>query len=279
MEKLSNEKISKVAGAFRINSPADLGLLGNPEAVLTEIGEQTSHMISIYNAGHPFEMLPKSPGQIISQLKSGESVVIVSVNSPLTVLYHGTIYPNFSEKEADFLGFQVVEAGSAITHSDYRNGYGLGTEGAKMRVSLAKRLHPQTICLSTNKQSLTTRVLEHAGMVPVSFWAYPYLSFLTCTCVNCSESAGFTSCIFRRPLLESSPQALLGILDRSQPTGKMPCTLVISSPDLAAAFEDRCRSLHAGFGQKPLFPGRITPKSMIQARDFFIKVASGVKSL
>jgi hypothetical protein len=265
------EKFQTIDRSISAINVADLARLGDPDRILAGIGMQVSSQIAQYNSGHPGEMLPKTPESIVDQFVSGRSFVILTSSENPSVLFHATIYQNFDEREQEALGFQVVELGSVITNPDFR-GMGLGSRGCRKVVEHVRELNHNTICLSTVKQELTARVLSQAGMYPASFWEHPYLSCLTCTCTDCSESYGFTSCPFRRSISQSSPELLQILTDKSQPLEKIPCSLFISDPGLAAGFESRCRDLNQRLSGVSLPSGGISLASMTQAADFFAKV-------
>ena len=260
---LDHEKLERVHRARRLLSPKDLDCLD-----LDHMAHQVSAQIAVYNADHPYEMLPKTPDTIRRQFLDGNSVIIAEEDS--TVLYHGTYYPNFENGEDQILDYQVVELGTAIAHPDFRNGYGLGVEGSTLRLEKAHSVWRHVIALSTNKQVLTTHVLHRAGMQAASFWDYPYLAYLTCTCENSSEACGFESCIFRRSPEESSRRAL-NLISKS-PLGKMPCTLILSDLGAAGEFEQTCRDIDFKLGNKPLQPGKISRESMQQSASLFSRV-------
>ncbi len=260
---LDQEKVERVKRARRLLLPRDLGRLD-----LDYMAVQISRQIAAYNSDHPYEMLPKTPDIITRQFLDGNSIIIAEPDS--TVLYHGTYYPNFENDEDQILRFQVVELGTAIAHPEFRNGYGLGVEGSVLRLKKARQTWRHVIALSTNKQVLTTHVLHRAGMQAASFWDYPYLSYLTCTCENSSEACGFESCIFRRSPQESSRRSL-DLIYRS-PLGKMPCTLVLSDLRAAREFENICREVDSKLGNKPLETGKISRESMQHSAQFFSRV-------
>jgi len=272
-EKLSPsfEKENIISQAHHVSSMDQLASLGEAGRLLSEIGTQVSSQIDQYNSGHPDEMLPKSPDEIMAQFADNRSFVILSAEKNARVLFHGTVYRNFTPGQQDAWGFQVVEFGSVITHPDFRS-LGLGSYGCRSVVDHVKKENHNTICLSTVKQENTLRVMSRAGLSPVSYWKYPHLSFLTCTCDNCSERHGFSACPFRRTPKASTPPRLLQLMDKSTPLGKIPCTLMLSDLYLADLFENRCRELSRRFQLPQLEPGVISPGSMLMAQALFAKV-------
>jgi hypothetical protein len=266
-----SEKFRIIDRSVSVTNMTDLSQFGDPEDVLQRISAQVSGQIAEYNSGHPGEMLPKTPESIADQFLSGRSFVILTSEQDPSVLFHATIYQNFNDREQQALGFQVVELGSVITNQEFRS-MGLGSRGCRKVVEHVHELNHNTVCLSTVKQELTARVLSQAGMYPASFWEHPYLSYLTCTCTDCSESFGFSSCPFRRSVSQSSPELLQLLTDKSQPLQKIPCSLFISDPDLASGFEAHCRELDKAVTGSYLSPGNISIYSMRQAADFFAKV-------
>lgn len=267
-DQLNQSKVHELPfdGVVNVTNIETLDILGvSPDSVALQV----SKMIDMYRSEHGPEMLAKSPEAILSQISAGHSVILMGVNGhEPTVLYHGTVYPNFENGEQVFIG-QVVEFGTAITHQDYRGGYGFGTLGARLRLEHTESLWgDQVVALSTNKQALTTRVLGGgAGFVPVDYHDHPYLTYLTCTCSNCSEVHGHQSCGFRRTQAQSAGSQLIQITDKTQVDGHMPCTLVVHSKENAARFEENCRTLDES---EPLMPGKpITIERMAQAAAFF----------
>jgi len=177
-----------------------------------------------------------------------------------------------------------VEWGTAITAKKYR-GCGIGSEGARMRNRLvSQRWEDKYYGLSTVKVNVTAWSWEKIGVKAFNFWEIPYTSYLTCTCTDCSERHGFSSCQFRRQPLASTPSALLDIYDRSKGIKPIDCTVLISNPEVAMEFEGNCRKLHTqlnGCGElkgEPLVSGEISISSMIRAADFFSKVREIVKN-
>ncbi len=200
---------------------SDLSPLGDPEILLSDIGRQVTGLIALYNLAHPGEMVPKTPSEIYHQFLAGESLVMITPAAPYQVLFHGTLYP-LSEK--------VMEFGSVITHPDFR-GLGLGTLGSREMVAYTHRLNHASFCISTVKQELTAWVLQSASMLPVSFYNFPRLTSLTCTCDHAS------ACQSRRQQIDSTPEKFSALLIRDRPPGKIPCTLMLSDVSLAIKHE------------------------------------------
>lgn len=271
----NQEKVHIIESAVSVTSFSDLSFWDNPEAVLRGIGVQVSAQIDQYNLAHPGEMLPQNSEAVSAQFLSGKSYVVLTRDPDPLVLFHGTLYENFTKAEQDFLGFQVTEFGSVITNEEFR-GMGLGSRCSRLAIDHVKARNHNTICLSTIKQELTARVLSQSGMTPVSFWELPYLSYLTCTCTNCSESHGFSRCQFRRPPILSTPINFDSMLNRDHPPQKTDCTLFVSDPQLAINFESHCRALDLKFTGTSLIPGQISVDSMARAAKLFAKVKTYV---
>lgn len=265
-----NAMLAVVDSAINLTNPSDLSQIGGKED-LVFLSTQVSTMIANYNYKHPNEMLPKSPEAVLETFMSGNSVMIVGkYGGELTALWHGAYYPNFGDGEETTLGIQVVEHGSQISHPDFRGGFGLGTRGNEVRYNVAQRRWPKVLGIATNKQIITPRVwAKKTPMRPANFWDYPYLTYLTCTCTNCSETHGFNGCVYRRSLEMSDQPNFDAILDRSNPIGSMPCTLIVSDTELAHEFELVCQTEHQRRGGEPLIPGSITIDTMQRAGEFF----------
>ena len=224
------------------------------------MADQVSMMIAAYNSDHPFEMLPKDVDIVISQLTNGLSVMITTLEGNPTpkVLFHGSLYPNFENGKEVRLGTQVIELGSWIVHPDYR-GKGLGTEGVKRLLEIGRNRWDPVLFLSTHKREVALKVSKSLGLDAADYKDFPYLTYLTCTCTNCSESFGYESCVFRR---KTSAIEVIG------DGGKIDCSLVISDLNLAQDFETRCRELHSQINN-PLLPGEISVNSMVRGKEFF----------
>ena len=226
-----------------IMGPSDLNCYDFPDGCFNKICIQVSEMIDEYNASHPYEMLPKSPETIADQILKKRSVMIIcGENENFQVMCHGTIYPSFEEEEAKILGMQVVEIGTLIVHPDYRR-RGMGSLGNLLLLELSER-YSNCVALATIKQRATALAFKNAGANPASFWKYPYLSYLTCTCSHCSEREGHRRCEHRRLPSESTEIKLNEILDKSFFADKIPCTLIIADIARAQKFEETCRNLH-----------------------------------
>lgn len=233
---------------------------------------QVSQMVAQYVAGHENEMLLKDPNTVKEQFLRGDSVLMVKKdNTALQVVGHGTNYINFEDGEDLILGAQVTEVGTVIVRKDFR-GLGCGKAGVKHLAGMALNGYQNVLRLATIKQAVTGRVFENAGIVPVSFYNYPYLSYLTCTCSNSSERCGHASCQFRRTNDSVEAGDFDIMLDPVNNVGKIPCTLVLSDTELAGDFERRCRALHEQMGGNPLEPGQINPKIFENAGYFFEKI-------
>jgi hypothetical protein len=254
-------------------------MLGNMERkIITSTGNglvvetmaiDVSHMVNDYVTDHPSEMLKKEPDVIVDQLSNGLSVIITSFegNPRPKVLFHASLYPNFNSDEELFLGCQVAESGTWITHPDYR-GQGIGTQGVEKLVELGKNRWNPLLIISTHKRMPAFKVSTKLGFEDVAYKDFPYTSFLTCTCENCSERAGFQNCIFRR----KTSELVVGA------NGEIECTLVVSDSDLAMRFEENCRSLHRELGGIPLISGQLNVESFSHAADFFDKVTELAKN-
>lgn len=206
---------------------SDLEKYGRPEDTLSIIGEQVSAQIAGYNQTHPHEMLPKTDTEIQKQFLAGETLLVLTPPPQIKFLFHGTLYHLLNSDSP----YHVVEFGSVITHPDHR-GQGLGTYGCREMIHHVKAMNHQTVCLSTIKREVTQYVLESAGMVAVSFFNFPGLTSLTCTCdehLNCPHK--------RQPGQEIN-------LKRDHSPGKIPCTLMISDLTLAVAFESYLLNLN-----------------------------------
>lgn len=226
---------------------------------LSVMTRQVSDMIASYNKANSYEMLPKSAEVILRQFENNLSVMVTTIegNPAPKVLYHGSLYPNFENGEEKLLGCQVAECGSWIVHPDFR-GLGVGTLGTKALLDLGRSTWDSVLFLATHKRVSAMRVSEKLGLSSVDYRNFPYLSYLTCTCRNCSESFGFESCSFRK--VTSSINV--------GENGKVDCTLVVSDPELAIKFENNCRRAHSEIGE-PLRVGEISVESMSMARRFF----------
>lgn len=257
--------------------------LGMGEEHLKSVGIQVSEMISVYNASHPNEMLPKSPATVAEQIRSGRSVVVLHrENGDVEVMCHGTIYPAFENREENVLGMQVVEIGSLIVKPDYQ-GHGLGSMGNLLLLKQISEQMPGSVALATIKQENTAWAFDNAGCLPVSYWEFPYLSYVACTCPHCSETVGHMSCNYRRQPIDSTPENLRQIndrSDRSKKPAKIPCTLVVADVEKALKFEDACREQHQRLlGRQVDFVSPATMfESMQEIKAFFGAVAREVQN-
>lgn len=205
------------------------------------------------------EMLPKEPSDIMSQYKTGQSLVLERDGK---IVFHATGYENLSSEQVLGLGFQVVELGSWIA---MLRGQGVGKFGA---VELLKRnqeiFGENVIFLATHKRMNALNISKHdLQFKEVLYEDYPYLAYLTCTCDNCSETHGFQTCPFRSKQLENIPDE----------NGKIDCTLVISSVEKANEFEKGCREESEKLGLPVLEPGeKITTERMKIAKELFDKM-------
>jgi len=246
--------------------------LGLTDEQLDGACHTVSDMVRVYVTGHNGEMLLKDSGQIKRQFLSGDSVMLVDHRGHgISVIGHGTNYINFESGEDKLLGMQVTEIGTVIVDEKYR-GRGFGKLGVKHLAEMALNGYGNVLRLATVKQAVTARVFKDAGIIPVSFYTYPYLSYLTCTCENSSERCGFASCGHRRPAESSGEEHFAEALSPLKHLGKIPCTLVLSDLELAERFEATCADLHQNFGGTPLVPGRINPDTFRDAEYFFSKV-------
>lgn len=221
-----------------------------------KVARRVSDMISEYNAEHPFEMLAKSPDVVLHQLDSGLSVLLVSPDDE-KLLFHGSLYPNFENGEDKVLGMQVIEVGSWMVPEESR-GHHFGTHGVEALLDLGRKNWVDPLFISTHKRVAALKVSEHNNLQLVDYEDVPYLSYLTCTCTNCSEREGFNHCQFRR--------STNGIVIYEE--GKIDCSLVVSDITRALLFEENCRQIHSEFSE-PILPGKITVGSMVSARSLF----------
>jgi hypothetical protein len=236
-----------------------------------DLANQTSGMIAEYNSGHPHEMLSKPPEIVVKQFEKGLSVMMITpINETREeVVFHGSLYPSFEDGEEKILGCQVVECGSWIVNPKYR-GHGLGTEGVGKLMDLGREIWSPVLFLATHKRMAALKVSRNLNLVDVQYHDFPYLSYLTCTCVNCSEAHGFTACGFRRKTQEME---IIG------EDGKIGCTLVVSDLNLANNFEQRCRELHSKMGVDYVEPGVISIDTMNRARSFFDGLKLGLVNM
>ncbi|QQS38749.1 hypothetical protein IPM62_05180 [Candidatus Woesebacteria bacterium] len=248
-----------VTSATTITGSGDLTMHRIPHDALMAMTAQVSDMIVGYNNVNPGEMLPKSPEALLDQFKAGETVMMITKDHPgasgeWTVLYHGTMYPALNTRGVAEIGMQVVEFGSAITHPNYR-GCSIGSLGGKQIKQKAGQMWGEMLGIATIKQAVTAWAFNKgAEMEPLNFSTHPYLSYLTCSCINCSERVGLT-CGYRRRHNQSDKEGLEHVLDRSQGPRRIPCTLIATNTIKAECFEERCRQLHASQGRVPIEPG------------------------
>lgn len=242
--------------------------------VARRLSTQASNLITQYDRIRPHEMLRKPPGVLYDQFIAGDSIFIIHQNGgDPQVLFHATYYPSFTPRELAILKYQVVEIGSVIAHPNYR-GLGLGKKGSDRLVYLlTERWNGDVIWLATNKQIDAFKSLHHgAKLEGVDFYSHPCLSWLTCTCDNCSERVGFSHCPFRRPADQATPEHFSALLQDPASAGSMECTLIISDSVKAAEFESHCRMVAAKYGLELPPTGVITPQSMHQIGKFFTQV-------
>ena len=219
-----------------------------------------SGAINSYIAKVGPEMLPKTPDQIMKQAQTGQSVVLVDGKN--NVMFHATGYENLNARHLDVLGFQVVEFGSWVAMV---RGQRIGVTGAIELLNHSNEIFgDNAIFLATHKRINALNISLHdLKFDQVLYEDFPYLAYLTCTCENCSESFGFTTCPFRFKELNSRPDE----------NGKIDCTLVISSVEKAREFERRCREASQKLGIEPLQPGeRITTQRMQIAKTLFDRI-------
>jgi hypothetical protein len=221
--------------------------------------------INNYIAEVGLEMLPKTAEQIIQQYCTGQSVVLIRGDE---VVFHSTGYEVLDEKQLSKVRIQVVELGSWIA---ILRGQGIGKMGAVRLLEQNREIFGQNaIFLATHKRMNALNISEHdLKFHKVLYKDFPYLTFLTCTCENCSENFtsehGIMSCPFRATFTEVYPDV----------TGKIDCTLVISDIELAQEFERRCREESQRLGLPILEQGEtITTERMKTARDLFDRMGS-----
>lgn len=242
--------------------------------------EEVSHSIGEYNHGHDLEMLPKSAETIYNQFSNNLSCLIVSkddVENRWRFLYHGSIYPVFEKGEEKILGTQIVEFGSAITQLDFRQSFGLGSQGVDIRLRMMRKLATKDVevfGISTVKRLVTGHAWRKFDVHPVSFWKHPYTSFLTNTCEKSSERFGHESCQFRRPIEESTDEVLKNLFIKTKDNPYIPCTLIASNHDVLERFEAKCRDLNKEIGGLPLFENDISVNSYKRAQDFFDRITA-----
>jgi len=230
------------------------------DELISEQADVISGAINSYIAEVGPEMLPKTPEQIMKQAQTGQSVVLVDGND--NVMFHATGYENLSSRQLSVLGFQVVEFGSWVATI---RGQKIGVTGAIELLNRSNEIFGENaIFLATHKRINALNISLHdLHFDQVLYEDFPYLTYLTCTCENCSESFGFHSCPFRFKEVNSTP-------DRK---GKIDCTLVISSVENATGFESGCRKASEKLGIDVLKPGeRITTERMQIAKSFFDKI-------
>lgn len=244
--------------------------LGWSENELMDISQQVSTMIHDHNLEYPGQMLEQTPDVVAEFIKKRWAYIDVYHNgNGLEVLYFGKIEPLLSEKVSQMLGgYMVIETGSAITAKNYRQ-HGLGAEGAKARVAMARDIwgEDKTIVLSTIKQDITAGALKHAGMLPIG-WKYPYIASLTCVC-STSELCGHGKCIYRRTPEDSTDKHFQDIVNKDVKVGTMPCTLVVSDIDLVEKFESECQKLHQQLGGQPVDLDFFDALGIRRAQNFF----------
>lgn len=251
---------------------------GLTEGNIRTLTEEVSDSIAEYNRGHESEMLPKSPETIYNQFALGLSCMIVAHDGQrYRFLHHGSVYPVFEQREEQLLKTQIVEFGSEITQKDFRKGFGLGTRGEEVNLKIMKRLATPEIevfGILTVKRPVTGHVWRKLGVDPISFWKYPYTSFLTDTCSGSSERYGHISCPFRRPIGESTDEILGNLFTKTDGNPYLPCTLLATDHDVLERFEARCRALHTEFGGLPLTENDMSVDSYIRAQQFFDRVTT-----
>ncbi len=210
------------------------------------------------------EMLPKTPEQIMDQFNTRQSIVLAESGN---VLFHATNYECLSELQRSRLdGIQVVEMGSWIAMV---RGQRIGVAGAIELHKLGAQIWGEdTLFLATHKRMNALNIsLNDLKFENVHYKDFPYLAYLTCTCENCSEtytdSHGYVSCPFRRSIED--------VVEKEM--GKIDCTLVISSLELAIKFEERCRELQMNMSGIALEPGEeITTERMLMAKELFDRI-------
>jgi hypothetical protein len=221
--------------------------------------ESISAGINSYIATAGPEMLPKTGQEIMVQYQTGQSLVLEHEGN---VVFHATGYENLSKEQVFALGYQVVELGSWIA---MLRGQGVGTFGAVKLLERNREMFGENaIFLATHKRMNALNISKHElGFEEVLYEYFPYLAYLTCTCDNCSESFGFSSCPFRSKQIGNIPDA----------KGKIDCTLVISDIKKARDFENRCREESKRLGITVLEQGEvITTERMKIAKDLFDKI-------
>ena len=144
-----------------ITSLEEAAVLGLGRTDIDRLCVEISDSIGEYNRGHVSEMLPKSSDVIFSQLRQGLSCLIVARDeNGWRFLHHGSIYPIFEHGEEKLLGTQVVEFGSAITHKDFRVGYGLGTKGFGACLGMMKKMATSEVEIFNNSGQSVFKTIQ-----------------------------------------------------------------------------------------------------------------------
>lgn len=259
--------------ALAIDSYAQFRRLGLTDRQLFGYCVQISNWISEHRRINGNQMLAKTPEGLMEHFQNNLAVLTLSEDAG-TVLFHAAIYPSLERGEDQVIGCQVVEGGGAIANPEFQ-GMGMGANAAHRRLCLAtQKWGDNFVFISTIKKKNTARALVDVAMAN-NYHNHPYISFLACTCPTSSEICGFERCVYRRSPEQSTPKILARIYDRRAPKNndEMDCTLVISDPLKAAAFEARCRQLNRRWNDEELLPQEITGLTLAKAKLFFDHLA------
>lgn len=222
---------------------------GSPDLLSSQIWDliqQVSNEVSNYNQGHPKEMLPKTPQDIMDQFMTGSSVILaVEVNGHWELVHHCTSYDLLTANQATNLGMQVVELGTAITAEKYRTPQwrGIGSEAMQQLITkLGNKYGENWVGIATIKQFVTGNMFRHVNGQAVSWGSHPYLAYLTDSCAGLSPTETGSACIYRRQPEESGDIALQSVTKSRG--SNMACTLITIHADRAHMFENMARSRH-----------------------------------
>lgn len=178
---------------------------------------QVSQLIENYVAQHSGEMLIKTPEQIETTYRQGNSVIAIHPEDPNLVLGYAALYP-FNLKNA--FGIELYEFGSWIVHPDFRhhriNGLTIGEYIGQNLI-----INKDEPIIATVKRLNTLRAFEKLGFQPIKFQDDPVISTLTCTCPTSSEHHGFSTCQHR----SQNPGEIIKRNGPNEPP-KIACTLV-----------------------------------------------------
>ncbi len=272
--KSSSKELIQIIDSSRVFNNYQQALeQGLTDGDIFELATQVSENISNHNAKHAQEMLPKSPQDILNSIQDGTSTFIYSKdqNDELIFLYHGAIYPLFSDQQVQTFKWQVYELGTAITHPQFR-GMGIGTKGAQARIEKMHQMFPDnsinTLGISTVKRQYTKKALENAGMHQAEWVTNPHIAATTCVCEGLTPIQTGVGCSYRRPpqpTLISPDHIQIQVSPDSQRASnnqEIPCTLMVSGLDKAAQFEQDVYNLYGSLAIKEV-DDRINPLDLI----------------